>query len=124
MQFSPKLKKAMVEIEAIIKKHDIAASVVLHTPFNGEHKLFIQPSWSCVSEVSDKHVRVKAKLEDYPTQLARDKSLTETSNMLNILANLTGNQALALMSVSDMVDSKIGAEHTDRGHTSQTTQDN
>jgi hypothetical protein len=31
MQYSPKLKKAMEEIKAVLNKHDIAASVILHT---------------------------------------------------------------------------------------------
>ena len=61
MQYSPKLKKAMEEIAAVIKKHDIAGVVVLHTPNYSEHKMFLQPSYSCVSEFSDNHIRVKAK---------------------------------------------------------------
>jgi len=31
MQYSPKLKKAMEEIKAILKRDDIAGIVVLHT---------------------------------------------------------------------------------------------
>lgn len=61
MQYSPKLKKAMEEIKRILKDHDIAASVVLHTPGHSEYYLRINPSYSCAT-LNKGELRVKAKL--------------------------------------------------------------
>lgn len=47
--FDPKLKSAMAEISAVIKKYDCAAMVVLQSPTHAEHLLEVSPSWSCLS---------------------------------------------------------------------------
>lgn len=125
MQYSPKLKKAMEEIAAVIKKHDIAGVVVLHTPNYSEHRMFLQPSYSCVSEFSDNHIRVKAKAAEYDSIEARNAAIRDTTNMFHHLANLGGKQTLMLMDVADMVNAKVKAEHDSRsGYTSHQTQNN
>jgi hypothetical protein len=53
MKYSPKLRTAMEEIKAVIKKHDIAGVVVLHTPGYGEHFIKIDPSYSCAKIVTN-----------------------------------------------------------------------
>lgn len=47
MQYSPKLKKAMEEIKTILKKYDLGAMVVIHTPGHSEFVLKVDPSYSC-----------------------------------------------------------------------------
>jgi hypothetical protein len=64
MQYSPKLKKAMEEIKSIVKRHDIAAHVVLHTPGHSEFWFEISPSYSCAKLEGD-NVRFKAKTADF-----------------------------------------------------------
>ena len=44
MQYSPKLKRVLAEIKAILDKEDIAGSIVLHTPGFGEFLLKIDTS--------------------------------------------------------------------------------
>lgn len=46
MQYSPKLKIAMDEIKQVLKKHDIAGFVVLHTPGFTEYLNRVDPSYS------------------------------------------------------------------------------
>jgi hypothetical protein len=49
MQYDPKLKIAMEEIKAVIKKHDVAAFVVLHRPGFSEFLNAIDPTYSCAA---------------------------------------------------------------------------
>jgi hypothetical protein len=57
----PKLKEAMAEIMAVIRKHDIAASVLIENENNAEFLYELSPSWSCISIEQDGRVRVKAQ---------------------------------------------------------------
>jgi len=88
MQYSPKLKKAAEEIKSVLKKYDIAASVVLHTPGFSEFVLEITPSYSCATLNHD-HVRFKAKKEDFNNELKRHQVIEDTANMMNLLSDTT-----------------------------------
>lgn len=124
MKYSPKLKIATEEIKQILQKHDIAASVVLHTPGFSEYLLHITPSYSC-AWLENGGIRVRAKKEDYNGDEAmRNKRLTDTVNMIRLLSDTTGQNALALLEVADHIDKVIGAEHRGGGHSTHTTQNN
>jgi hypothetical protein len=123
MQYSPKLKKAMEEMKAIIKKYDIAALIILHTPGDSECLNAITPSYSCMKWNGDE-LRIRAKLkEDFNgDKKAMQEKLQATSNMLRLLSEVGGIQLLALMKTSDFVDKLLGSTHTDGGHSSHTEQ--
>lgn len=124
MQYSPKLKKAIAEIEEVIAKHDIAAVVVLHTPGHSEFIIRISPSYSCATVDGDK-LRIRAKLTEFNgDKKALEKTVTNTSNMLNVLANTMGKTSLTLLDVSEHLDKHVGAMHTDGGESFHTTQNN
>ena len=57
MQYSPKLKISISEIKAILEKHDIAGSIVLHTPGNSEYLMHINPTYSC-AKLQDGGIRM------------------------------------------------------------------
>lgn len=59
MQYSPKLKIAMEEIKAILKKHDIGACVMLHTPGHMEYLNHIDPSYSAITQPVRGGFRIK-----------------------------------------------------------------
>lgn len=123
MQYSPKLKKAAEEIKEILAKYDIAAEVSLHTPGFSEYILKLNPSYSCVS-LSNGGVRFKAKKEDYPDEKQRIKVMTDSTNMLHLLSNTVGTNAVNLIAISDAIDELLNADHTDGGHTSHEQQNN
>ncbi len=124
MQYSPKLKKAAEEIKQILNKYDIAANVVLHTPNYSEYLLHITPTYSCAWHENDM-VRFRARKEDYNgNEIIRNQKIVDTSNMLRMLSDTSGRNALALLEVADQFDKKIGAEHGDTGHSTHTTQNN
>ena len=125
MQYSPKLKKAMQEIMAILDREDIAGCVVLHTPQFSEYHVKINPSYSCARFEGD-NLRVKAKLQE---DFNGDKNLMQykvknTVNMLNHLAEDTGRLAMSLIKTSEMVDEITKPTHFGDGHSSHTQQNN
>lgn len=123
MQYSPKLKMAINEMRGILSKHDIAGLIVLHTPGHSEYLLKIDPSYSCAKLEGD-GVRLQAKKKDFPTIEAWTKRVSDTSNMLNLLFEVGGHNVMGLSNVSDTLDNIVGAEHTEGGHTTETTQNN
>lgn len=124
MQYSPKLKMAMDEIKEVLKKHDIAASVVLHTPGWSEYLLRIDTSYSCAA-ISEKGIRLKAKAEDFGGDVdLMSRTLSNTANMLHNLHKVGLHNSTALGQVSKQVDMLLESKHTDGEHTSHSQQNN
>ncbi len=125
MQYSPKLKKAMEEVKEILNKYDIGALVVLHTPGHSEYLNKINPSYSCAKFESDEAVRFRAKKADFGGDVeARNKKLTDTSNMLNLLGEVGARISLSMLDLSKRFDKIVDAEHGEGGHSSHSTQNN
>lgn len=115
----------MQEIKDILHKHNIAGAIVLHTPGHSEYLLRIDPSYSC-AKFQGEELRVKAKLqEDFNgNKEAQQRKVADTSNMLRLMAETTGNISLSLFEISSRVDQAVDADHHSGGHTSHTTQNN
>jgi hypothetical protein len=129
MQYSPKLKVAMEEIKEILRKHDIAGLVALHTPGFSEYLMKIDPSYSCAKfdTIEGKAgVRIRARLEeDYAgDKEAHEKALTDTSNMFKLLGKSGGVMTLAVLDVSDDLDKQLDVTHFDDDHTGHVDQNN
>lgn len=123
MQYSPKLKKAAEEIKAILKKYDIAASIVLHTPGHAEFINEIQPSYSC-AKLNHDNIHFKAKKEDFNDELKRQQTIKDTANMMNALSSCVAKNAMMWIDVSEQFDKLAGSEHNGSGFTSHTSQNN
>jgi hypothetical protein len=110
-----RLKIARLEIEAILKKHDLAGVVVLHTPGMAEVFYDVEPSYSCL-RINDKagEVRVRSKLADYGGDTAAQRlGQAATANMAASLADSLGHVAVMFMEVAEVVDRATKAEHTE-----------
>ena len=110
-----KLKQARAEIEAVLKKHDIAGFVTLHAPGWGETFWNIWPSHSIL--VGDfPSIRVKSKLADYGGDAAKQRAYQEhTAGMVHALATSMAGCGLQFLELADVLNSQFGAEHTDKG---------
>ncbi len=125
MDFSPKLKKAAEEIKEILRKYDIAGVVALHTPGYGEYVNHITPSYSCAKIDNLKGVfELRGKKIHFSNEAERINKLNSTCNMLRLLSEITGNQALQLLEASEHTDKLLNAEHGGTSHTSSTQQEN
>ena len=125
MQYSPKLKKAIQEIEEILKREDIAGFVVLHTPGFAELLTRIDPSYSCAS-IKDGALQIRGKKDrDFGGDVEKWKqSLTDTSNMLSLLGSVGGSTIVGIIDASTQMDKQLHAEQTDMGSSTKQEQSN
>lgn len=120
MQYSPKLKKLMGKLKAILKENDVAGFIVLAQPGFGEHAYVLDPSFSCAKTEGDKvHVTTKDLPKHKKRQIAAN-----TSNMFMILSTIMMEQGYALAQLSRAGDKKLNAEHGPSTSHSQTELDN
>lgn len=108
-----RLKIARTEIEAVLKKHDLAGAVVMHTPGMTEWFYDVRPSYSCmwIDELAGV-ARVKAKLADYGGD--RQAQMHDVASTANMVAAMRGElqHAYAMFSyLQPTIDRATGAEH-------------
>lgn len=109
-----KLKVIAEEIKEILKKHDVAGAVALHTPGHGEYFVTLNPSYSCVYQVKDEEIRLYAKKADFATIEEYTEKVTNSSNMLVLLTDCLGTLFMNTANISKMLDEKINAVHSKR----------
>lgn len=106
-----KLKAAAEEIKDVLRKYDLAAAVVLHSPGHGEFFVHLNPSYSCAYMYNDEEVRFYSKRIDYSTAEEQLQKQSDTSNMLKILTDTIAYNSGALNHLSKQFDALTGAEH-------------
>jgi hypothetical protein len=123
--YSPKLKAVMAEILALLKKNDVGAVVVLHTPeiIGGvqgttgasEYLTHLTPGYSAVELMSNgMGLTIKGHRKHYGDDTTlRNRKLRDTTNMLMHLGTVTGRCALMVMDLSQKADEVWKAEHGD-----------
>lgn len=112
-QAREKLLRARAEIEATIKKYDIAAHVVLHCAPNASEVIInLEPSYSRVKLDKGRAV-VSSKLEDYNgDKEAKNRDLTATCNMVSSMFELAGRAAMFLGGLDETLGKATGATRT------------
>ena len=126
MNYSPKLRKAMEEIKDVLKKHDIAGFIAIHTPGHVEYSHNLMPSYSaCNIDNTTGIVVIKGKLEHYlGDKKEQQYKLNATCNMLRMLAEATMEQGLNIGNLSEKADEIYGTEHGNTTHYGKTELDN
>lgn len=122
MQYSPKLKKVMAEIEDVLKKHDIAAFILLHTPGFSEYLQKVSPSYSC-AVADDSGVSLKVNAKEVGEEKAK-KLIEGTVNMVVHFAEILGKSGLFYHKMLDQLKQRFEIEETGDGHTSHSSQNN
>lgn len=113
----PILKTAVAEIDAILKKHDIAGVVVLTSKTHVEYLMGISPTWSCCTyedTPQGKLLRVRAKAVDYPSKEARNEAISDTVGMLMGLSDVMENTVTWLGETCGMIGKQIPFTHWTR----------
>lgn len=125
MQYSPKLKTAMEEIKAVLKKHDIAGFVLLHAPQGfTEYLNHINSSYSCAF-LQDGQFRVRLKTAELPGGKAQVKQLAEdTYNMVTLMTDILTMHAAGYIDFQKMLKEHWGGEEGIGNHTSYEQQNN
>lgn len=108
-----RLKRARIEIEAVLQRHDLAGVVVLHTPGMAEFFYQITPSYSVCWIEEPHYLRVKSLAAHYAGDIAAQmRDQAATANMTVALAEELGRAASMFRAVDDVVTAKLQAEHT------------
>lgn len=111
-----KLLAARAEIEAILKRHDIAGHCVLHMPGFVEIFMDIEPSYSRMAVQRSEHgiaVRVRSKLADYGGDKdAQRRDLEATAGMVSMMAEVLAQETIAMLQMTQTIDEITGAKHT------------
>ena len=94
------LKIAAEEIKEVLRKHNLAAAVALHSPGHGEYFVHLNPSYSCAYMYQDNEVRFYSKAADYKTPTEQLEKQADTANMLKLL---TETSTLQLRKLSHQV---------------------
>lgn len=124
MQYSPKLKTAMAEINEVLKKHDIAAFVILHTPGFIEYVNKLNPSYSCAL-LQDGQMRVRLKTSELPGGKTQAKQLADdTYNMVTLMTDIMTMHAAGYIEFQKMLKAHWGGEEGRGNHTSHKSQNN
>lgn len=77
-EFDPELKKAMLEVQDILRKYDCAASIILISPTHSEFLYHVETSWSVMKMEGPGYIRFKSKKDDFATK-ADQHAATEAS---------------------------------------------
>lgn len=120
MQYDPKLKKAMEEMKAILKKYDIAAVIILHRPGFSEFLNEITPSYSCAHF----HGNESVSGIRFKTHGRTKEDVAATVNMFDHFAMRSAKNAMVYIETFEQLKAITGAESTGDNTTSHTQQNN
>ena len=109
-----RLKIARLEIEAVLKKHDLAGVVLLHTPGMQEFFYDIVPSYSCCwIDEPEGLLRVKSKAADYGRDTERQThDRRATANMTASFADGLWRAVRMFAHIDGVVREAFGAVST------------
>ena len=112
-----RLKLARVKIEAVLREHDLAGVVILHTPGMSEFFYDIRPSYSCcwIDEAAQE-LRVKSLGSHYKgDREAQMRDQAATANMMAAISDNLQSAAGMFGYAQRVVDQATRAVHKDRG---------
>jgi hypothetical protein len=110
----PKLKTAMEEIKAVLKKHDIAAVVVLASMTHLEFLRQYQASWNGLKLEQlpeGVELRVRALREDFPSKEAHEECVALSVGTILGFRDALVNEINALGMVAELLAKHIQIEH-------------
>jgi hypothetical protein len=124
MEYAPKLKTAMEEIKAVLKKHDIAGFVVLHTPGFSEFLNHLVTSYSCAEmEPSGDGVHIQLKASQLGPEKA-ERIANDTYNMISHFAEQISRHAVMYLDMDETLTEAWRAEKEPGSGSSHIQQNN
>jgi hypothetical protein len=127
MQYDPKLKKAIAQIESIIKEYDIAGLVILaNGQGNSEWISAINPTWSALFWENTPRgplLRIRLKRAEVGEENAKIIA-NRTADLLAHMVDQAGRHFMTMKQLLDMVKEKWDIDDTDPGETTYPFQQN
>lgn len=122
MQYSPKLKRVMAEIKAIMEREDLTGIVILHEPEFSEFLLKVDTAESCarIDQYGQLHITTKHFL----TRERKKKAVEHTANMFVHLTDVGKAVVGSCMQALSYMEQKFEIRRTGGGFTSNAQQNN
>lgn len=101
--------------EAILKRHDLCAEILIVGRNQIEILTHLDASWSKIQvekAPAGIMLRLRSKKQDYPDIDAQRADLEATSGMVRALAEIYVDHAEMWAQISKVIDDATGAEHT------------
>jgi hypothetical protein len=100
----------LAELSAVLKKHDMAGLLIVSNQTHVDWRIEVEASWSCARIEKDadgrEGLRIRSKLEEYPSREAQKKTLEST---VGTLVSMTDVLWMAGENIERML--KIVAQH-------------
>lgn len=130
MKYNPKIREAMKEFKALLKKHDMGGTIILFTPSEqgddfSEYHIGVETSWSCAFQEGEA-IRVRSRLDkDYNgDKVKQQREARATAAMfthfIDVSAFLRSNLARLKRTLSDKWD----ITHREKGSIHPITDEN
>ncbi len=94
----PKVQAVVDEIQAILRKHDLAGVAFVASPTHTNYLLELTPSWVCMRMEGENTLRIRCKAADFPDKPAADAAMERTVGLV------LGIQHACLQTVYQMED--------------------
>lgn len=108
-----RLREAMIEIEAVIKRKNLGAIVSLHSSTHHEYKFFLEPSWSAIKLLRRDHADLKPNSSHAPWRV--ESTLAMLSGMKRLCALFSGLVDRTIRQVEQSVEPRPAPEWKELG---------
>lgn len=116
MNYDPKLKEAMAEMKAVMKKHDIAGALALVSKTHSEY-LYHFPTWSA-AQLTEDGIRFRAKSSEHQSKEAAQQALIESLHVILQIVDLSTKAVEDMGQLIKQIREVIEFDHTPyKGHT-------
>lgn len=122
MEYNPKLKMAMDEIKATIKKYDIAGVVIIHTPGYSEYLNAVSPSYSC-AKINKGELVIELDVSDAGAANSIEK-MRDTYNMISHLSESLQDLSIPYTDMKGFLKERFNIKDGRRSESSHESQNN
>lgn len=114
MNYDPKLREAMNEISALMKKYDIGGYVTLVSPTHSEFQFVLDPSWSAIRIEDGEKIRIRVKQAELGVDGAIRK-LEETVHLVCSVGDLSARAHEGAKTIEKLISEYIEIERFSNG---------
>lgn len=114
MNFDPTLKKAIMEIEGILRKYDIAGAISLTSKTHGEYLFVLDPTWSIIKQIPQEDgtmMHIKSLRKDFESEAAQHEANELTAHLIWSQADVVANTLRQLERIKAKLSEKWKVAH-------------
>lgn len=114
MSYDPLLKKAIMEIEGIIRKYDIGGAVSLTSKTHGEYLFVLDPSWSIIKQIPEKQgtkLHLRSLRKEFASLEAQRQANELTAHLIFSQRDIAAHTLKQLGVIEDLLKSKWTIDH-------------